>query len=149
MLKKILRSGQGGNKGFSLVEILIVLALIGILMAVVVPNLGGFLGRGKDQAYGADVRIVQAAANAYYTDTSTRPGARKYPTGDGAGGAITTNHYINMDHLVSGGYLNDVPQSATTSNTTTSGKGLGTYSWYVDATGKVLSSPTYTSGIYP
>lgn len=149
MIGKIFKRGTEGSKGFTLVEILIVMALLGIMMAIVVPNLGGFLGRGKDRAYDSDQRIVQAAANAYYTDTSTRPGARKYPTGDGSGGAVNTNHYINMDHLVSGGYLADVPQSATTNNTTASGKGTGTYSWYVDGEGKVKSSPTYTSGIYP
>lgn len=145
LLGKSMRDG----KGFTLVEILIVLALLGLMMAIVVPSLGGFLGRGKDRAYQSDRRVIQAAVDAYYTDTSTRLGARVFPTGNGTSGSAGTNTYIKMDHLVSGGYLDDVPQSATTNNTATSGKGLGTYSWYVDANGKAQSTPTFISDKYP
>jgi prepilin-type N-terminal cleavage/methylation domain-containing protein len=132
--------------GFTLIEILIVLAVLGILMAVVVPNLTGFLGRGKDRAYESDRRVLQAAVDAYYTDTLARPGTPKYPTGNGTGGAAGTNTYINMTQLVQGKYLRDVPQSASSDNPGGSG---GSYSWYVDSNGLVQSVPTYVSGVYP
>ena len=133
--------------GFTLVEILIVLAVLGILAGVVVPNLTGFLGRGKDRSYTADQNVLQAAVNAYYTDTLARPGTGvKYPTVDGSGGAAGANTYVNMTHLVSGNYLTGVPTSASTDNP---GGSTGSYSWYVDANGLVQSSPTYVTGTYP
>lgn len=134
------------DKGFTLIEILIVLAVLGILAAVVVPNMTGFLGRGKDRSYEADQRIVQTAVDAYYTDTLTRPGSPKYPTGNGTSGGVSTNTYINLTHLVSGKYLRDAPQSASANN---GASGTGSYSWYVDADGLVKSSPTYVAGVYP
>lgn len=134
--------------GFTLIEILIVLAVLGILAAVVVPNLTGFLGRGKDRSYEADQRVVQTAVDAYYTDKLTRPGSPKYPTGNGTSGSAGTNTYINMTHLVDGNYLKNVPQSSS-SNNPGAGASPGSYSWYIDANGLVQSSPTYVAGVYP
>ncbi len=131
--------------GVTLIEMLIVLALIGILLAVVVPNLTGFLGRGNDRAYESDRQNIQAAANAYYTDTRTRPGTRVFPTGNGTAGSAGTNTYVDLTSLVNGKYLRDIPQSASSDNRGGSG---GTYSWYLDASAVLQSAPAY-NGTYP
>jgi len=138
-----MRRNEGG---FTLIEILVVLAVLGIMAAVVVPNMTGFLGRGKDRAYETDRRVLQASVDAYYTDTLARPGTPKYPTGNGSGGSAGTNTYINASHLVSGKYLREAPQSAGSNN---GASGSGSYSWYVDADGLVQSAPAYASGVYP
>ncbi len=144
-MEKLRRQGRG-EAGVTLIEMLIVLALIGILLAVVVPNLGGFFGRGKDRAYDADRALMQSAVDAYYTDFTRRPGSRKYPTANGAGAAsATTNAYINFNHLVSESYLRNVPDSASADNP---GGSTGTYSWWVQASGIITSSPVY-NGSYP
>jgi prepilin-type N-terminal cleavage/methylation domain-containing protein len=68
-----------GEKGFTLVEIIIVLAVMGVLAAVVIPNVSGFLGRGKERSWDADRNILQAAVDSYRTDISKRSG-NPWPT---------------------------------------------------------------------
>jgi len=53
-----------GEKGFTLIELLIVIAILGIIAAVVVPNLGRFMGRGKVEAANTEVHNVQTAVTA-------------------------------------------------------------------------------------
>ena len=47
--------------GFTLVELLVVLAILAILIAVVVPNLAGLTGGAKARAAQAELDIVQTA----------------------------------------------------------------------------------------
>ena len=131
-----------GQKGFTLIEILIVLALMAVLAAIVIPNVQGFLGRGKDDSYKVDKKTLQAALDGYYTKNSAYPS-----TGTNKSGLPTpsNNSYINTDTLITDKYLNDTPSSANTFNKSTA---TGTYGWYVDSSGRVQSLPTYT-GAYP
>ena len=53
-----------GEKGFTLIELLIVVAILGILAAVVIPNVGRFLGRGQDEARRAEGHDISTAVTA-------------------------------------------------------------------------------------
>jgi len=53
-----------GQKGFTLIELLIVIAILGIIAAVVIPNLGRFMGRGKVEAANTEAHNVQTAVTA-------------------------------------------------------------------------------------
>jgi len=57
-----------GEKGFTLIELLIVVAILGVLAAVVIPNVGRFLGKGEDEAKETEYATVQAALHAMMVD---------------------------------------------------------------------------------
>jgi len=57
-----------GEKGFTLIELLIVVAILGVLAAVVIPNVGRFIGRGETEARETEYTNVQNAVFAMMTD---------------------------------------------------------------------------------
>jgi general secretion pathway protein G len=69
------------ESGFSLIELLIVIAIIGILAAIAIPNLLNALQRGKQKRTMSDMRALATAIEAYAVDNSQYPVATSCPTG--------------------------------------------------------------------
>src|SRR5699024_4249055 len=61
------------NKGFTLIEMLIVLMIISVLIILSVPNLGGKSKEVNDKGCDALVSVVQAQVDAYYLDNGNYP----------------------------------------------------------------------------
>jgi type IV pilus assembly protein PilA len=65
-----MRLPKRGEKGFTLIELLIVVAILGVLAAVVIPNVGRFIGRGEQEAADTELSNVQTAVIAMMTDNN-------------------------------------------------------------------------------
>ena len=59
-----------GERGFTLVELLVVLAIMAILIAIVVPNLAGLTGGAQRTACAQEFDTVQMAMDALMTNNS-------------------------------------------------------------------------------
>jgi general secretion pathway protein G len=57
------------DKGFTLVELLIVIVILGILATVTVFAVTGITTRGKDSACKSDLKVIQTAEEAYNANT--------------------------------------------------------------------------------
>jgi prepilin-type N-terminal cleavage/methylation domain-containing protein len=60
-----------GNKGFTLVELMIVIAITAILVAISVPNVMRYRSQAEFAALKADMNVLMNAEDAYYTAEGT------------------------------------------------------------------------------
>ena len=87
------RRTRAGDEGFTLVELLIVIVVLGILSGIVVFGVARFRTDATTAACQADVKTVSVAADAYDAQVGT------YPT--------------SMDALVTAKYLKAAPADGT------------------------------------
>jgi len=128
-----MRMPRRGERGFTLIELLIVIAILGVLAAVVIPNVGRFIGRGEDEAKDTEFANIQSAMLAMMVDNNlssvgTLYGDAANATQDMSNFPNSTQKLFQMD--IDGAMVNYVATNVTA------------YLYYVDAQGSVTQNAT-------
>lgn len=63
-----MRMPKRRQKGFTLIELLVVVAILGVLAAIVLPNVGRFIGRGEAEAALSEEQNIQSAVLSMMVD---------------------------------------------------------------------------------
>ena len=65
MKKRNISGLSRSQSGFTLMEVLIVVAILGILAAVAIPRFTALYGRGRTESANEELRIIRMAVGAY------------------------------------------------------------------------------------
>jgi len=111
--------------GFTLIELMVAIAIIGILVAIAIPQFGGYRRRSIDAQVRTSVRDLVTAQEAYFVDSDT------YGTGAGNTVQFTTRGFkqsSSVDITTTGTAVD-----YTITGTAVSGCSSGTGVWIFDS----------------
>lgn len=94
-----MRAGKRGERGFTLVELMIVMTIIGILAAIAIPSYIRAVQKAREAVLREDLHTMRTAIDSYTVDKEQAP--------------------QTLDDLVQAGYLKTIPIDPMTSSNDT------------------------------
>ena len=73
---------QMNKKGFTLIELIVVIAILGILAAIAIPRFSGVQDGAADETHQANIRTIESAANLYVADNGNPATGSTYTMDD-------------------------------------------------------------------
>jgi len=101
MLTKLINKNE---KGFTLIELMIVIAIIGILAAIAIPQFSAYRAKSYNSAAQADLRNAATAQEGYFTEQITYCGVLANLTGPIYGFWMSKNVNIIITGATTSGY---------------------------------------------
>jgi len=92
-------AARSGEQGFTLLELMIVMAIIGVLAAIAVPSYLASVRKAKEAVLKEDLHTMRSAIDSYTVDKSKAP--------------------QSLNDLVEAGYLKAIPKDPITARTDT------------------------------
>lgn len=84
-----MRTGESRMRGFTMIELLVTLAILGLLVAIAAPRYFGNIDKAKEDVLREDLYVMRDAIDKYFSDHN------RYPD--------------TLDHLVTARYLRKLP----------------------------------------
>ena len=85
MQTKTYKRSTGGRSGFTLIEVLLVVVIIGILVGVAIPRLGGRVRQAEISRARADIQSIGLALRMYELDNGEYPSSLQALVSDPGG----------------------------------------------------------------
>lgn len=74
MINKLMKGFKKNNKGFTLVELMVVVVIIGILVAIAIPVYNASEERARKGVCEANMRMIESALEQFYMNEGHYPG---------------------------------------------------------------------------
>ncbi|MEG0750812.1 MAG: prepilin-type N-terminal cleavage/methylation domain-containing protein [Oscillospiraceae bacterium] len=133
MFKKL----KSNKKGFTLVEVIVVLVILAILAAIMIPSMTGWIDKAKNQSILVEARSALLAAQTLVSEKYAKANGVTVTFGTKAGTSVVT--YAEIKDLAK--FL------GTASGGTANKDGLVMGLMYTDAGGRSISYKVDTNGV--
>jgi len=104
MVRKLQQRIGEGQRGFSLIEILVVILIIGVLAAIALPAFLGHRSKGQDSSAKSAARNLVSAIESFYATNKTYVGASSDDDVTKSGVFGTSNGEADITNATATGY---------------------------------------------